>query len=268
MDLQVVLPDEAPDMDPGRPAALARAAEELGYETVFLPDHVLPPGPYGEVFGGVYEPLITLAHIAAVTERIRLGTSVLIVPLRDPFVLAKQVATLDRLSRHRLTLGAGVGWNTPEFAELGADFAARGKRTDETLELLDTLFTTGRGPDGGHFEPRPEGRIPVLAGGNSTAALRRAARLGDVWQSAGLSPADFENRVVRLNELAGGREIRASARMEWTGGRDDLDRAVADAHAYAGAGASAVAVHFGAESGYAERMAEFAERMTSSPPGL
>ncbi|GAA4533075.1 TIGR03619 family F420-dependent LLM class oxidoreductase [Amycolatopsis samaneae] len=267
MDLQVVLPDEAPDMDPGRPAALARTAEDLGYETVFLPDHVLPPGPYGEVFGGVYEPLVTLAHLAAVTGRIRLGTSVLIVPLRDPFVLAKQVATLDRLSRHRLTLGVGVGWNTEEFAGLGRDFASRGRRTDETLELLDRLFTTGRGPDGGYFEPRPEGPVRILVGGNSAAALRRAVRWDGHWQSAGLSPAAFGQRVTRLTELAGGREIRATARMAWTGGRAELDRAVADARAYGEAGASAIAVHFGAEGGYAERMAAFAERLTSSPPG-
>src|SRR2546426_6128070 len=81
--LEVVLPNEQPDLDPRRPAELARLAEGLGYHAAWLPDHLIPPGAYGEVFGGVYEPLVTLGHIAARTERIRLGTSVLIVPLRD-----------------------------------------------------------------------------------------------------------------------------------------------------------------------------------------
>ncbi len=251
--LQVVLPNEAPGMNPGRPAELALLAEELGYETAWLPDHVLPPGPFGDVFGGVYEPLITLAHIAARTERIRLGTSILILPLREPFVLAKQVATLDALSNHRLTLGVGVGWNEPEFAGVGADFRNRGKRTDETLALVEQLFTTGRGPDGGYFAPQP-GHVPLMIGGNSTAALRRAARVGDSWLSAGLDPTEFGERVTKLRELTD-RDVEAVARINWNGG--SLNDAQAELNAYAAAGARAVAVHFGDETGYAERMTEF-----------
>lgn len=253
--LQVVLPNETPGMDPGRPAELARHAEELGYETAWLPDHVLPPGPFGDVFGGVYEPLITLAHIAARTETIRLGTSVLILPLREPFVLAKQAATLDALSGHRLALGIGVGWNEPEFAEVGADFANRGRRTDEMLALLEQLVTTGRGPGGGYFEPR-RGHIPLMIGGNSTVALRRAARIGDSWLSAGLGPAEFGERVAKLREFE--RPVKAVARVEWAA---DLDIAT-----YAAVGADAVAVHFGAEAGYEERMAELMARTRAIPP--
>ncbi|SEO54610.1 TIGR03619 family F420-dependent LLM class oxidoreductase [Amycolatopsis saalfeldensis] len=259
MDLQVVLPDEAPDLDPGQFAGLARSAEELGYESVWLPDHVLPPGPFGEVYGGVYEPLVTLAYIAAATERIGLGTSVLILPLREPYVLAKQVATLSRLSGGRLVLGVGVGWNAEEFAEVGVDFSGRGRRTDETLELLERLFTTGRGPSGGHFEPRPAAHVPILVGGNSTVALRRAARAGDAWLSAGLDPTAFAERARTLAVLAEDRPVKPMARMEWSGDRADLDRAVADYHAYEAAGAAAVAVHFGPDGGYEERMRVFAE---------
>ncbi|WP_205660868.1 TIGR03619 family F420-dependent LLM class oxidoreductase [Amycolatopsis vastitatis] len=266
--LEVVLPSEEPDLDPARPAELARLAEDLGYHAAWLPDHLIPPGAYGEVFGGVYEPLVTLAHIAALTSRIRLGTSVLIVPLREPYALAKQVATLDRLSGHRFTLGVGSGWNEPEFAEVGAGFGDRGKRTDATLDLLAELFRTGRGPGGGYFEPRPAGPVPISVGGNSAVALRRAARIGAGWTSAGLSPAEFGERARELKAMTTGgeppltagtqdRERRLTARMEWDG--TDLAAAVALFRAYILAGADAVAVHFGPAGTFEQRMTTFAE---------
>ncbi|MFI5587787.1 TIGR03619 family F420-dependent LLM class oxidoreductase [Amycolatopsis sp. NPDC051758] len=257
MDLEVVLPNEQPDLDPARPAELARRAEDLGYHAAWLPDHLIPPGAYGEVFGGVYEPLVTLAHIAARTDRIRLGTSVLVVPLREPYALAKQVATLDRLSGRRLDLGVGAGWNEPEFAEVGADFRTRGRRTDEILDLLAELFRTGRGPGGGYFEPRPAGPVPIIVGGNSDAGLRRAARIGAGWMSAGLSPAEFGERAEKLTGMTNGRETRVTARMEWHGG--DLGAAKTRFEAYILAGADAVAVHFGPAEDYEQRMTTFAE---------
>ena len=109
MHLQVVLPNESIDVEPERIAGLARRAEQLGYGAVWLPDHLLPPADYGTTYGGVYEPLVTLSYIAASTTRIGLGTSVLLVALRNPFAVAKQAATLDRLSHGRLTLGVGLG---------------------------------------------------------------------------------------------------------------------------------------------------------------
>ena len=109
MDLEVVLPDESPSMPARVLPDLARAAEALGYTTAWLPDHVLPPGEYGETFGGVYEPLVTIGHLSAVTERLRLGTSVLVAPLRNPFVLAKQVATLQHLSAGRVVAAGPPG---------------------------------------------------------------------------------------------------------------------------------------------------------------
>src|SRR5215467_5776427 len=95
MQLQIVLPNEFPDTDPAQIIGLARRAEQLGFHTVWLPDHLLPPGEYGEEFGGVHEALVMLGAIAAVTTHIRLGTSVLILPLRNPFAVAKQVATVE-----------------------------------------------------------------------------------------------------------------------------------------------------------------------------
>src|ERR671914_304943 len=143
-------------MAPGTLVELAEAAERLGYRTLYLPDHLLPPAPYSDTYGGVYEPLVTLAHLAAHTSTIRLGTSVLVLPMRSPFVVAKQVATLDRLSGGRAVLGVGVGWDRAEFAAVGADFATRGARTDEDIALLRHLFR-----DGGAL-PAP---VPPLAPG-------------------------------------------------------------------------------------------------------
>jgi len=257
MDLEVVLPNEQPDLQPGRLAELAVLAEDLGYHTAWLPDHLIPPEPFGPVFGGVHEPLVTLAHLAGRTERLRLGTSVLIVPLRQPFALAKQVATLDRLSGGRFDLGVGTGWNEPEFAEVGADFAGRGRRTDTTLDLLVDLFRTGRGPGGGYFEPRPASPVPITVGGNSAVALRRAARIGSGWMSAGLSPAEFGERAGKLTRMTNGRETRVIARMDWHD--DDLSGAIARLRAYILAGADAVALHFGPAGDYGQRMTAFAE---------
>jgi len=134
--LDVVLPNEAADADPRRLADLARQAEELGYDTAWLPDHLLPPAEYGPVYGGVYEPLVTMGWLAAATTRIRFGTSVLVLPLRSPFAVAKQAATLHRLSGGRVVLGVGIGWDEREFTAVGADFRTRAARTDEGLRLL------------------------------------------------------------------------------------------------------------------------------------
>jgi probable F420-dependent oxidoreductase len=258
MDLQVVLPNEAAAMAPGRPAQIAVAAEKLGFHTAWLPDHVLPPTDYGDTYAGVYEPLVTLAHIAGLTKTIRLGTSVLVVPMRDPFVLAKQVATLDRLSGERVTLGVGVGWDKAEFSLVGADFSRRGKLTDETLGLLRHLFTTGRGPSGqGVFEPRPRRTVPIMVGGISDAALRRAATLGDEWQGFGLTPSQFRPYAERLRGMSD-RPVRVGTRIAWHGDKPELSAVIEDVRAFAEAGADALAVALGPEAGFEDRMAEFA----------
>ncbi|MCZ0994832.1 LLM class flavin-dependent oxidoreductase [Streptomyces noursei] len=125
-----------------------------------MPDHLLPPGPYGrppEGYGGVYEALTTLAYLAAATERITLGTSVLIAPLREPLLLARQSATLARLSGGRFVLGVGVGWHPYEFAAAGVGFGDRGARTDRTLRLVRHLHTERAGPT-------RTGRWPSTAG--------------------------------------------------------------------------------------------------------
>ncbi|HEY3561982.1 MAG TPA: LLM class flavin-dependent oxidoreductase, partial [Kribbella sp.] len=139
-ELQVVLPDESAAMPPERLVELAIAAEQLGYGTAWLPDHLLPPGEFGSEYGGVYEPLVTIGYLAARTTRIRFGTSVLVLPLRSPYVVAKQAATLHRLSGERIVLGVGAGWVEPEFEAVGAAFSERGRRTDTSLGIIRDLF--------------------------------------------------------------------------------------------------------------------------------
>ena len=179
VELETVLPDESPSMPVDVLDELAHAAEDLGYATAWLPDHVLPPGEFGGKFGGVYEALVTIAHLAALTERLCLGTSVLVAPLRNPFVLAKQVATLHRLSSGRVILRLGVGWTKEEFDALGVDYSRRGAITDDVLALLSHLFGGGSAPyrsrrlsyEQGVFAPIPDGRVPIMVGGKQRCCV-------------------------------------------------------------------------------------------------
>ncbi|MFE7612624.1 TIGR03619 family F420-dependent LLM class oxidoreductase [Streptomyces celluloflavus] len=285
MRLHVVLPDESAAMDVGAVAALAREAEALGYAGVWLPDHVLPPGPYGVStgYGGVYEALTTLSYLAAVTERVTLGTSVLVAPLRDPLILARQTATLARLSGGRFVLGVGVGWERYEFEAAGADYAARGARTNSTLRVVRQLHTRGGGPyadafvsfdERAVFEPVPRTPVPFLIGGNSDAALRRAVEFGGYWQAVFLTPAEFAARRKRIEELVreaepgegghrsaegagegAGPRVSAGARTDWDGpGRSAAD-VRAEVARWEAAGAEDLAVWFGAaDDGFTVRM--------------
>jgi probable F420-dependent oxidoreductase len=209
-------------------------------------------------YGGVYEPLVTLGHLAGTTTNIRLGTSVLILPLRDPFLVAKQVATIDQLSDGRMTLGVGIGWEESEFAALRADFSTRAARTDEAIELIRHLFSAGAGPfegrfygfETGFFEPRPERPVPVMVGGTSNAALRRAAWLADSWQGFGIDAGKFTERVAFLRQQTD-RPIEVGTRTAWDTSLNDL---VAEARTFADAGAEHLAIHFGDPETYVERM--------------
>lgn len=266
MALELVLPNESTAMPVGELVKLTGLAEDLGYSTAWLPDHVLPPSDYGLTFGGVYEPLITIAHLTAGAATLRFGTSVLVAPLRDPFVLAKQVATLHQISEGRLVLGIGVGWNETEFDAVGADFQQRGAITDDQLELLKHLFSGGLAPyqgrrfsyDQGVFAPIPENQVPIMIGGNSKAALRRAARYADVWQGLPADPESFAHQARYLAELSGDREVAAALRIQWDGVAqvEQVAELIAD---YRRAGAAHVAVHFGEWEGTSQRMAALAK---------
>ncbi len=270
MHLQVVLPNESIDVEPEQIATLARRAEQLGYGAVWLPDHLLPPADYGTTYGGVYEPLVTLSYIAASTTRIGLGTSVLLVALRNPFAVAKQAATLDRLSHGRLTLGVGLGWDRDEFAGVGADFSDRAGRTDEALRLMRHLFRAGSGPFEGKrfgfvtgvFAPRPSDGLRIMVGGTSDGALRRAARVADVWQSPPIPPQAFAELAARLRSRAE-RTIEAGARAEWADPGTSLGAIVERARAFDAAGADHLAVWFGGLDGFEDRMTALADALST-----
>lgn len=267
MHLDIVLPDESPAMPIAALVDLAQQADDFGFRTAYLPDHVLPPGEYGPTFGGVYEPLITIGHLGAVTRRIRFGTSVLVLPLRNPFVLAKQVATLQHSTGGRFVLGVGIGWAEQEFAAVEATYHRRGADTDDALAVIRHLFTAGRGPyrgrrysfDEGVFAPMPTEPVPVLIGGNSDAALRRAARHGDLWQGLPLPAEQYAERVEKLAGLAAetdDRRVSPGVRIGWE--NRSAEQVAEVVHAYAAAGAEHVAVHLGEFTDYPERMTALA----------
>jgi probable F420-dependent oxidoreductase len=191
----------------------ARAVEQIGYDHIDVFDHVVmghpmdgrPPGPYNAAMP-ILEALMLLAHVAAVTTRVTLGTEVLVLPQRQPALVAKQISTLDTLSGGRVRLGVGVGWQESEYEALHEDFHTRGARMDEAIALLRTYWTeaevTSKGP---HYpttlmamEPKPpQGRrLPIWIGGNSEAAYRRVGRSGDGWLASRVNDADDARRSI------------------------------------------------------------------------
>ncbi|WP_421994406.1 LLM class F420-dependent oxidoreductase [Reyranella sp.] len=181
-------------------ARLARLAEAAGFDSVLAVDHVVFPDNYSSTYpysatgrlpvgrGGAFpDPLIWIAYAAAVTTRLRFLTGVIILPQRDPLVLAKQVATLDFMSSGRFELGIGVGWLKEEFAAMGVPFERRGKRADEYIGAMRALWAGDGASFDGEFvkfqevscNPKPFGHVPIIVGGHSEAAARRAGRLGD-----------------------------------------------------------------------------------------
>ena len=189
--------------EPDRAVAMAQAAEEAGFESLWAPEHnVVATGegatPYrgsldGKMDrlwrrGGIPDPLIWLAFVAGCTRSINLGTNVVIVPEHQPVVLAKSAATLDVLAGGRLLLGIGVGELPDEFSAVGMDFTNRGRRMDESIEAMRVLWSDEIASYAGRYvafdqvrcEPRPvKGAIPLHVGGISDAAIRRTARFGD-----------------------------------------------------------------------------------------
>lgn len=214
----------SPFASPDTIVALAKAADEAGADTFFVPEHVVlfedyassyPYSPDGKVpappDAGMLEPLTTLAFVAAVTERIRLATGILLLPQRNPVYVAKEAANVDYLSGGRMELGVGVGWLEEEFDVCNVPFAQRGKRTDEYIGVLRTLWTTDPSEHHGEFydlpscalHPKPvqEGGLPIHIGGESEAAMKRAARLGDGWHTFNRLPADVAPLLTRLEEM-------------------------------------------------------------------
>lgn len=216
--------------------AVATGAEARGFDGLWAGEHVVmvdsprsryPYSSDGRIAVPVDtdwgDPFVSLAAVAAVTDTIGLATGVLLLPEHNPLVVAKQAATLDLLSRGRLTLGVGIGWSAEEFDALGVPFARRGERTVEYIEVLRRLWTEPRASFRGSFAdfdgvgsfPKPvrRGGVPVVLGGNGPRALARAARHGDGWYGFALGADEVATCLASLD-----RELEACGRR-----REDLE---------------------------------------------
>ena len=185
-----------PCADPEVSARVARTAEDAGFESVWtgehvvLPDPRVPPSPAPPHLA-MLDPTVALAYVAGVTQKLRLGTGIIILPQRNPVVLAKELASLDVVSRGRLEFGLGVGYLEPEFAALGVPFERRGERSDDYLAAILALWTQEKPAHEGPFSsfkgidarPRPvqQPHPPIVIGGHSAAAYRRAVGSGNGW---------------------------------------------------------------------------------------
>ncbi len=201
--------------------AVAATAERCGFATLWVGEHVVMVDesdshyPYSDdgriaISADVdwLDPLITLSFAAAATNRIELATGVLLLPEHNPVIMAKQAASLDRMTGGRLSLGVGVGWSKEEYDALGVPFEGRGRRLAEYVAAMRTLWRDDVASFSGEFvsfdrvrvNPKPHGRsIPVVLGGNSDAALRRVAEWGDGWY--GFNLADVEEAAFRASKL-------------------------------------------------------------------
>lgn len=194
MLIGVNVPNFGPGTGPGVLRDWARTVEGLGFDLLMVSDHVvLTPDVTAQYPPPFYEPFTTLAWLAGVTERVTLGTTVLIAPYRHPLLVARMAANLNDLSGGRFVLGVGIGWARQEFAALGVSFQRRGKLTDE---LITTVREAWR--DAGYRA----GQVPIWVGGHSDGALRRVVRLGDAWHPLRQTPEVWRESLARLRTVA------------------------------------------------------------------
>jgi probable F420-dependent oxidoreductase len=222
MHVGLFVPIGAANADGPLLRTLGREAEARGFESIWVAEHVVLFDDYDSVYPyaedgkfpgdaetGLLEPLTALTYLAAVTDRIRLGTGICLVPQRNPVYTAKQVVDLDALSGGRVDFGIGIGWLREEFEALGVPFERRGLRTDEYLQIMRSLWTEPTSSFEGELYTLPECRMypkpvqtphpPVHVGGESVAAMRRAARFGQGWYSFNRLPADLDEPLAQLD---------------------------------------------------------------------
>jgi probable F420-dependent oxidoreductase len=214
MDYGLVLPSIGDDANLDGLAAAIDLAEAHDFTDVWVTDHILVDRAAAEDYGRTYEALTVLAWAAGRSTRVRLGASVIVVPMRNSVVLAKELATIDALSHGRLIAGFGVGWSPDEFANLGLAerFRERGAYTEETINLCRHLWSGSTEPFRGRFHqlhdfvfgPLPDQRasVPIWVGGRDERALRRVGRLADAYHASAASPATIAARVPIIREAA------------------------------------------------------------------
>jgi probable F420-dependent oxidoreductase len=268
MDYGLCLPNIGDDANRDGIAAAVELAERHGFTDVWATDHLLVDHGAAEDYGRTYESITTLAWLAAKSRTVRLGLSVVVVPMRNAVVLAKQLATVDALSGGRAIAGFGVGWSPDEFANVGlADrFHQRGAYTEETVALCRHLWSGSSEPfDGRFFQfsdfvfgPLPEqgAHLPIWIGGRDERALRRVGRIADAYHASATSPASYAPRIpiIRDAAAAAGREMpRLSARSRVELGRDaesfytihgSPEEAAAEIRAFAALGVDHIALMF------------------------
>jgi probable F420-dependent oxidoreductase len=200
--LGVILPNYGAGASVAEIRRVAELAEELGFDSVWTTEHIIVGPDAVDPYGRVYDPLVTLGWIAGWTERVGLGTSIVLAPLHNPMHLTKQVATLQELSGGRFTLGVGMGWHRDEYQFMGVPFEGRGRRGDEAIRLLRALWSGERDFDGRYWsfhdataEPHPSPPPEIWVGGSSARAIRRARELGDVWHPSRGSDVEHVGRV-------------------------------------------------------------------------
>jgi len=226
MDVGVFVPLGNGNASPEILRAVGRGAEERGFESIWVPEHVVlfeeyessyPYSPDGKFPGGadsgMLEPLTALTYLAAVTDRVRLGTAICLVPQRNPVYTAKQVTDLDSLSGGRVEFGIGVGWLREEFEAVAMPFEKRGQRTDEHLQVMKSLWCDEVSEFHGELYDLPPCSMfpkpvqtphpPIHVGGESDAAMRRVAEHGQGWFSFNRLPADLPEPLARLDRILG-----------------------------------------------------------------
>lgn len=244
MKFGIHLPHAGEQATPALIRRHAEQAEDLGLEDVWVSEHIIVPRdkfPRSPLF---FDPVLSLTWAAAVTRRVRLGTSVLVLPMRHPLPLAKELATLHNFSEGRLILGAGAGWLESEFAALGVPFNERGRRLDEGLAMMRAVWTDDpvtlhsryipAAIEGMTMAPRPISSIPLWFGGSSDAALRRTIRMGDGWHGSAHTAAETAPIVKRLRDARPEGAFTVSMRVAWDGRDRGVLRALVDGYASVG----------------------------------
>ncbi|MCI0346783.1 MAG: TIGR03619 family F420-dependent LLM class oxidoreductase [Chloroflexi bacterium] len=224
MDFGVALPF-GPGASIEAVEAAADVAEGLGWDGVWVTDHLLVDRDDGGDYGWITEAITTLAYLAARTKRVRLGASVFVVPARNAVVLGKELATVDAFSRGRLIAGVGVGWSDKEFSNVGVSdhFHVRGAYTEETIRLWRHLWSGSSQPFEGRFHsfqnaefgPLPTwgAQVPIWIGGRDPRALRRAGRLADAYHSSATPPGKYSERIPVITAAA---EVAGRPAPRWT----------------------------------------------------